>query len=304
VAVLRFGDKHSKLKFEIKMKIHKIKFLFITNNPEIAQFAVSQGVDRIFVDLEILGKVERQGHLNTVISRHAPEDISLLRPLLPRGALLVRLNPVNPNTEMEVEDAIKRGADVLMLPMFRGAAEVRRFCQAVDSRVKVCLLVETVDAMKNLAECVEVPGVDEVHIGLNDLHLELGCRFMFEPLVSGHVERMTETIRKAGIPFGIGGLARVGEGMLAAEVLLSEHARLGSTGAILSRTFHRQAGSVEEIQAQMNFAHEVQKLRTAYEASCLSTTEELNLKRELVKAVVADIAAKQPNRQQQDRHVL
>jgi phosphoribosylaminoimidazole carboxylase (NCAIR synthetase) len=123
---------------------------------------------------------------------------------------------------------------------------------------------------------------------------------MFEPLVSGHVERMTEILRKAEIPFGIGGLARVSEGMLPAEMLLMEHARLGSTCAILSRTFHRQAGSVEEIQAQMNFADEVQKLRMAYEASCSSTIEELNLHHEKVKAVVAEIAAKQSNRKQQE----
>lgn len=286
------------------MKSSKFTFLFITNKPDIATFVLSQGADRIFVDLEILGKVERQGHLNTVISRHSPEDISLLRPLLPRGSLLVRLNPVNKNTEIEVDDAIQRGADVLMLPMFRGADEVRRFCKAVNSRAKVCLLVETVAAMENLAECVEVPGVDEVHIGLNDLHLEMGCRFMFEPLVSGHVERMTETLKKAAIPFGIGGVARVGEGMLPAEMLLSEHARLGSTCAIISRTFHRQASSVEEIQAQMNFAFEVQKLRIAYAASCASTIDELILKHELVKKVVADIAAKQPDRKQQEQRDL
>jgi hypothetical protein len=155
--------------------------------------------------------------------------------------------------------------------------------------------------MENLAACIEVPGVDEVLIGLNDLHLEMGCRFMFEPLVLGHVERMTETLKKAGIPFGIGGLARVGEGMLPAEMLLSEHARLGSTCAILSRTFHRQAGSVEEIQAQMNFSDEVQKLRMAYQASCASTKEELNMKHELMKTVVADIAAKQSNLKQQEQ---
>lgn len=286
------------------MKSPKLQLLFITANTDIASFVFLHGVDRVFVDLEILGKVERQGHLNTVISRHAPEDISLLRPLLPRGTLLVRLNPMNPNTEIEVDDAIERGADVLMLPMFRGADEVRRFCKAVNSRAKVCLLVETVDAMENLAACVEVSGVDEVHIGLNDLHLEMGCRFMFEPLVSGHVERMTKTLKKAGIPFGIGGLARVGEGMLPAEMLLSEHARLGSTCAILSRTFHRQADSVEEIQAQMNFADEVQKLRMAYQASCASTIEELNLQHEAVKEVIADIAAKQPNRKQQEKRDL
>jgi hypothetical protein len=288
----------------VDIKHPKLRLLFITANIEIASFVIKHGVDRIFVDLEILGKVERQGHLNTVISRHSSEDISALRPFLPNGSMLVRLNPVNINTEVEVEDAIQRGADVLMLPMFRDVSEVRRFCQAVNSRAKVCLLVETVEAMQNLAECVEVPGVDEVHIGLNDLHLQMECRFMFEPLVSGHVERMAETIRKAGIPFGIGGLARVGEGTLPSEMLLSEHARLGSTGAILSRTFHRQAGSVEEIQAQMSFADEVQKLQMAYAAGCSRTSEELNLQHEIVKALVANIADKLPNSKQHKPHVL
>jgi hypothetical protein len=271
------------------------KFLFITNDPKMAVFAISQGVNRIFVDLEILGKIQRQGHLNTVISHHSPESISVLRPLLPQGSLLVRLNPLNSNTEAEVEDVIRRGADILMLPMFRSAVEVRRFCEAVNFRAKVCLLVETVDAMKNLVECLEVPGVDEVHIGLNDLHLDMGCRFMFEPLVSGHVQRMAETLIKAEIPFGIGGLARVGEGMLPAELILSEHARLGSTCAIISRTFHRQALSVEEIQAQMNFAEEVRRLRMAYQASYNSTKEELSIIHELVKTTIATILTKQSN---------
>jgi hypothetical protein len=275
------------------MKPSKFKFLFIANNPHIAKFVVCNGVDRILVDLELLGKVERQGHLNTVISRHTPDDISLLRPLLPKGALLVRLNPINPNTEVEIEDAIQRGADELMLPMFRGAEEVRRFCNAVNFRVKICLLVETIDAMKNLAECVSVPGVNEVHLGLNDLHLEMGCHFMFEPLVSGHVEHMAKILRDHNVPFGIGGLARVGEGVLPAEILLSEHARLGSSCAILSRTFHRQACSVEEIQAKMNFADEVQRLRVTYLESCQRTPDELNLDHLNMKALIARIVDKQ-----------
>jgi 2-keto-3-deoxy-L-rhamnonate aldolase RhmA len=277
----------------MNMNSSKFKFLFITNNPQISKFVICNGVDRIFLDLELLGKIERQGHLNTVISRHTPNDISLLRPLLPKGALLVRLNPINPNTEVEVEDAIQRGADELMLPMFRSPEDVLRFSDAVKFRVKICLLVETVDAMKNLAECVSVPGVNEVHIGLNDLHLEMGCRFMFEPLVNGHVESMANILRDKNIAFGIGGLARVGEGALPAEMLLSEHVRLGSSCAILSRTFHRQASSIEEIQAQMNFADEVQRLRDAFSVSCKKRPEELNLERLNVKALVARIVGNQ-----------
>jgi len=273
-----------------------LRLLFITADPAIATYVIEKGADRVFIDLEILGKVERQGHLDTVISRHQMEDISVLRPQLPAGSLLVRLNPVHPGTQAEVDEAIERGADVLMLPMFRGPEEVKTFCKAVNFRAKVCLLVETIGAMESLSECIQVAGVDEVHIGLNDLHLEMGCRFMFEPLVSGHVERMAGILREAKMPFGIGGVARVGEGLLPAELLLAEHARLGSTCAILSRTFHRQSRSVQEIEEQMDFREEVRKLRQAYQERCIGSREELGLLHNKIQSVVAQIAAGLPEK--------
>lgn len=275
----------------LNIKRNQLKLMFISANPQLAEYALKQGVDRIFVDLEILGKLERQGHLDTVISRHNVEDITLLRPLLPKGSLLVRLNPIHSGTKAEIDDSIRRGADMLMLPMFRSPDEVRCFCEAVNFRVKVCLLVETVGAMETLADCIKVPGVDEVHIGLNDLHLEMGCRFMFEPLASGHVEYMAKTIRNANIPFGIGGVARVGEGMLPAELILAEHVRLGSTRAILSRTFHRQSRSIQEIESLMDFGEELRKLRCAYQTYSCSTCDELDLKHIEIQSVVAKIVA-------------
>lgn len=279
--------------------MNKLKLLFITNNPNIANYVIRNGADRVFIDLEILGKVKRQGHLDTVISRHSMDDISIVRPVIPLGCLLVRLNPINKNTKVEVDEAIQRGADILMLPMFKGVDEVQQFCEAVNFRVQVCLLVETIGAMQNLAECIKVPGVDEVLIGLNDLHLEMGCKFMFEPLFSGHVEAMSEKLREANMPFGIGGLARVGEGLLPAELLLSEHARLGSTCAILSRSFHRQAKSVEEIEASMNFAAEINKLRVAYRECWESGLDTLNLRRVQIASVVAEVANKISDRPSQ-----
>ena len=37
-----------------------LKLMYITNNPQIALIAQKYGVDRIWVDLETLGKEERQ----------------------------------------------------------------------------------------------------------------------------------------------------------------------------------------------------------------------------------------------------
>jgi hypothetical protein len=252
-----------------------MNFFFITNSIEVARFAIENGADRIFVDLEILGKTQRQGHLDTVISRHSVADVAALRSHVPAGRLLVRINPVHEGTHDEVDQVIAAGADVVMLPMFRQPGEVELFVKAVGGRARTLLLVETVGAMESLHDCVSVPGVDEVHIGLNDLHLELRQRFMFEPLATGLVDSMTAVLRRVGIPFGIGGVARVGEGLLPAEMILSEHARLGSTAAILSRTFHRNAANVQEIQAHMDFAAEIAKLRSAYGMHLAAAPEQL-----------------------------
>jgi citrate lyase beta subunit len=271
--------------------VNSIQFLFITNSPELASFAVASGVDRIFLDLEILGKQARQGHLDTLISRHHVDDVAALRAVLPVGRLLVRVNPVHDGTEAEIDRVIRDGADVVMLPMFHGPAEVERFSHAVAGRARTCLLVETVGAMRTLDDCIHVPGVDEVHIGLNDLHLELDLRFMFEPLADGLVDSMVKVLRKAGMPFGIGGVARVGEGLLPAELLLGEHARLGSSGTILSRTFHRQASTLDEILGEMDFPAEVAKLRRAHAAFATASPHELDANHDEVTRRVRAIAA-------------
>lgn len=52
-----------------------LKLMYITNRPEIAQIAETAGVDRIFVDLEYIGKAERQGGMDTVQSHHTLEDV-------------------------------------------------------------------------------------------------------------------------------------------------------------------------------------------------------------------------------------
>ncbi|QAA94707.1 aldolase/citrate lyase family protein [Pollutimonas thiosulfatoxidans] len=266
-----------------------MNFYFITNSASVAAYAAKNGVDRLFVDLEILGKDERQGHLNTVISRHTFEDLERVRAAAPSTELVARLNPINPDTRAEVDRAVRCGANTLMLPMFHSASEVELFSSYVAGRAKICLLVETIGAMDTLRDCVAVPGVIEVHIGLNDLHLAMRHAFMFEPLTNGCVEEMARQLREANIPFGIGGVARVGEGMLPAELILSEHARLGSTAAILSRTFHRDAKSVEEIEADMDFCGEVEKLRGAYLRHCESDVAQLLRNQKEVKRLVEEI---------------
>ena len=267
-----------------------IKLLFITNQPDLARFVVGCGVDRIFVDLEVLGKKERQGHLDTVMSRHTMADVARVRAAIPDRELLVRLNPLHAGSATEVESAIRSGADLLMLPMCRQAGEVHTFCEFTRGRAGVIPLVETADAEANFAEICTVPGVTELFIGLNDLHLDHGLRFMFEPLANGSIDRMAALARAAGRPFGFGGIARMNEGLLPGKKILGEHLRLGSSAVILSRTFHRRSEGLDELQTGMDFAAEVSRLRAAETALARRSPAEIEANRQEAAACVEHIA--------------
>ena len=99
-----------------------LKLMYITNKPEIAQIAESSGVDRIFVDMEYIGKSDRQGGLDSVQNHHTVEDVRAMKQAVNSAEVLVRINPIHEATadysssEQEIEDVIRAGADIIMLP--------------------------------------------------------------------------------------------------------------------------------------------------------------------------------------------
>lgn len=220
-----------------------LHLMYITKNTEVARVAESAGVDRIFVDMEYIGKADRQCGMDTVQSRHTVDDVKNVRAAISASELLVRVNPIHDktdeycSTEDEIDAVIDAGADIIMLPYFKTACEVQRFINAVNGRAKTMLLVETVSAVENIEEILAVEGIDEVFIGLNDLSLGYGKKFLFELLSDGTVERLCKIFAQAKIPYGFGGIASLGKGMLPSEYVIREHYRLGSTAAILSRSF-------------------------------------------------------------------
>ena len=244
-----------------------LTLMYITNNPEVAMIAQSAGVDRIWVDMEWIGKEERQAGMNTVKSHHTIQDIANLRPIVTTSTLMARVNPIHEDTKdycgskEEIEETLKAGAEVIMLPMFKTVKEVDKFVNYVAGRAKVQLLVETKEANENIEKILDVPGIDEVHIGLNDLHLAYKKKFMFELLCDGTVDRLADILKKKGLKFGFGGIARVGYGMLPAEYIIAEHYKLGSTAAILSRNFC-DANVVKDPQTIANiFAEGIKHIR-------------------------------------------
>ena len=245
-----------------------LKLMYITNRPDVAKIAEKNGVDRIFVDMEYIGKAERQGKMDTVQNHHTIEDVKNVRAVLNKAELLVRINPIHEATEEycsskeEIDAVIEAGADIVMLPYFKTIQEVYDFLSIVKGRVKTMLLLETKEAVAILDVILTMKGIDEIHIGLNDLSLSYGKTFMFELLTDGTVERLCRKLELAGMFYGFGGIASLGRGMVPAEMIIKEHYRLGSHMAILSRSFcninnFEELDAVEEV-----FYRGVREIRT------------------------------------------
>ena len=191
----------------------------------------------ITIDLEIRGKKERQGHLDTLISYHNIEDIKKIKESISKAKIIVRINPMYHGSKEEINRAIEDGADIIMLPYFKTKKEVEDFIRYVNKRAEICLLFETPEAVKNMDDILNIPGINYVHIGINDLSIGYKRKFMFSLLADGTVEEICNKFREKGIPYGFGGIARLGHGMLPAEYILGEIYRLGSSMAIVSRSF-------------------------------------------------------------------
>ncbi|MGM1051927.1 MAG: aldolase/citrate lyase family protein [Pseudomonadota bacterium] len=243
----------------------RLDFMMITASPEVAAFIEKQGVARIFLDQEVLGKAERQGHLDTHKAAHTLEEIAAVAAVLEHAELMVRLNPCNPQSREEIEAALGSGAQRLMLPMFTTRREVEGFLSMVAGRVPVSFLAETPQALARLPDWLPLlkPGWDEVHIGLNDLSLSMGLDFLFEPMAGRLLEPAASLLASSGIRWGVGGIAQIGQGELPAETVLGEHVRLGSEWVILSRAFHQGANTPETLLNTFDFPAELARLREA-----------------------------------------
>ena len=269
-----------------------LKLIYITNNPAVGLIAEKNGVDYIMIDLETLGKEERQKNMNSVKSHHSVSDIEAVSNTLTKSSVLVRVNPINPDSKSEIEKVIAVGADMIMLPMWKSTADVREFLHIVNRRVKTILLLETKEAAECIDEVLAMGGFDEIHIGLNDLHLSYGLTFMFELLTNGTVEMLCNKFQKVGIPYGFGGIARIGEGMLPAEKIIMEHYRLGSTKAILSRSFCNTEEIKDIREIESIFSENMMRLRDYEKSLWQKTSDDYRKNTESVKKCIAQIVEK------------
>ena len=256
------------------------RFTLITNDPALAGRADAAGIDCIGVDVERLYKASRQRQIpGARISDHQLADLKSLSAVVRRAALFARLNGLHDGSKREVETALGHGARVLMLPFFSTHREVDRFIQLVDGRAKVALLLETAAAIVRLHDILAVSGIDQVMVGLNDLHVSMGVDNHFELVASDLLAMVSEEVRARGIRFGVGGLARAGDSSLpvASDLVLAQHARLRSTSAWIARSFF---GSNPDA---IDFDAEIALLRDRLSFWASRTPDELLLQRDALR---------------------
>lgn len=243
-----------------------LKFMVITNQLNIAKAAYNNDV-RIMIDIERNGKKSRQKHKDTLISDHTLEDLSRLKERIPDGEFILRINPLYDHTKDEIDSGISRGADHIMLPMFRKVESVEKTANFINGKASLIPLVETGAALVRLESICKVSGVEEIHLGLNDLSIDLSLDFLFEPLIGGLVDLFCHTSNKNGKIYGFGGISTIGSGTIPSETIIKEHARLGSRRAILSRLFVKNVLSKSDDSKDLSkiFSHELSKIRDIYE---------------------------------------
>jgi 2-keto-3-deoxy-L-rhamnonate aldolase RhmA len=256
-----------------------------TNDPQVACYADWAGIDRVGVDLETVGKAARQSGLATWISPHREQDIPGIRRALSGAQLFVRTNPLHPGSADEIERVLALGAQVLMQPYFKSAGEVAEYLAIVDRRAAVVPLLETQEAVESLPAILELDGIDEIHIGLNDLSLSLKLSNRFELLVSDVVAKVAAGVHEKGLRLGIGGIGKAMDEDLPipSDLIYAQYARLGATSALVARSFLERGAA----SSKAAFRDEVRQARARLAYWFCRGADELALAQDRLRAALA-----------------
>lgn len=217
-----------------------MNYLIITNDTFKAAVAIKSGVRFVFIDMETLGKEERQKDRGAVFNCHTLQDVERICSLLPRENIMVRVNPIHENSENEINDVCLHRPGYVMLPYFKKINEVETAYKLLPRDTKLYLLFETIDSLELIPQIVASGMVSKIHLGLNDLAIEMGYKCIFKVLFDVRFLKAIDHLNKLGVNFGIGGVGKIGIHEIPAEMLITQFQKLGADSVILSRAFNSE----------------------------------------------------------------
>ena len=249
-------------------------FLFSTD-PSVIRQTISAGAAGIVVDWERIGKRSRQASADTQVNQDTLEDLRRARAATD-ATVLCRINAPHAGTPQEVEEAVQAGADELLIPMVRTPEELQPILGLVEGRMRVGILIETLDAVRNASGFANLP-LSRVYLGLNDLAIERRSTNIFAAVADGTVERVR---RQLPHPFGFAGLTLPERGKpIPCRLLVGEMARLDCSFSFLRRSYHRDVRGKDP-------AREIPRILEAMDAARARRTEQVQAdRRELLDTI-------------------
>lgn len=216
-----------------------------------------------FIDLEIIGKHDRQKGLDCFISDHTIKDLRKISLNIKPFDLGVRINALGSHSISEINEVIEYGATRIMLPMFESPKEVQEVKRIINGRAKFDLLFETPKSIKDF-KSFDYKDVDRVHIGLNDLTIALGKKQIYEILVNGYLDQITSFFKLNNIQFGIGGIGSYNTKPFSPKYIFASNIIYNSNFIILSRSFKENLNFLSYEQLSETFKYEFNRLNTLY----------------------------------------
>jgi HpcH/HpaI aldolase/citrate lyase family len=246
-----------------KPKLPRVDLLLFTVDPGWGADVVAAGAAGIVIDWERRGKARRQLGEGTQINSDTPEDLTRMRAATD-GRLLCRINGYGPWSAGEVDEAVSRGADEILLPMVRTPEEVDRTLELVAGRCGLGILIETQDAVDRAAALAARP-LSRIYVGLNDLRIDRRSVELFRPLVDGTVDAVRARVTQ---PFGVGGLTLPECGSpVPGRLLAAELVRLGADFTFLRRSFTADMAGRDPFTEVPRLLAAVDALRRAHPAA-------------------------------------
>jgi hypothetical protein len=193
------------------------------------------------VDLETIGKNERQLGRNAVINHHDVSDVLKIKNLNLNSKLICRVNPFYEGSFNEISLAINNGADYIMIPMIENISAYKKILDMISGRCKVIPLIETPYSLMKVAEIIDYFPIDQIHFGLNDLRIGFKMHNLFEILFSNFFQNVIDEVKNKVQTIGIGGIGSpLYQQQVYPELVIKQIKCIGGNSIIMSRSFFQE----------------------------------------------------------------
>ena len=196
------------------------------------------------LDQETIGKFARQPSYTRIGSASCTLFFDLKNQIV-HNRIGIRINSFTNLSIAEIYFLNTHLPDFVIVPMIKNVFDIQNLRQILDPAIEIIPLIETCSSLVDLPRIVACSFINRVHLGINDLSIELGLGFMFNFLLSPAFDWYSDICSQNKVSFGFGGVsAPLSDATAALKPfhIITEHARIGSDCCIISRNFESLEG--------------------------------------------------------------